>query len=401
MLSPLRLMQGDCHSGNLPGKAAFDILTRAFINTLIVKFYCGCYTASICKLIAAMRGTCGPTKEVMTHALLTCSEHFSALALNELQRQHPRLTVVEQLSAGHIRVENPGTFGTLTRPWRNKLPIYLHHLFPIHASLDLHGNPADLHLIRCHAQTLIRDPVTVQARVLGDVPYTAMDIHSALARADPGRFTLAHPPGRVLSIFVANAGDAPRCYLGVSWAAQNLSPWNGGTPPDCESVPNRAGLKLIEAFDTFRVRLDKCQHALDLGAAPGAWTTVLRRHGLRVTAVAPTPMYPWLADNPAVRVYTTTAEEYLPRCDTMYDLLLNDMKLDAQDSARLMQAYARHLRPGGVAIMTLKLQMRNQQRRMDHSYRILRKAYKIIYVRQLVSNRKEVTLFLRRKEAAM
>ena len=35
---------------------------------------------------------------------------------------------------------------------------------------------------------------------------------------------------------------------------------------------------------------------------------------------------------------------------------------------------------------------------MNHALRILRKAYKIIALRQLLSNRKEVTLFLRRKD---
>jgi hypothetical protein len=54
-----------------------------------------------------------------------------------------------------------------------------------------------------------------------------------------------------------------------------------------------------------------------------------------------------------------------------------------------MVEYTRHLRREGIAIMTLKLAERNRQRVMDHSYRILRKAYKIIRVRQLVSNRKK------------
>jgi hypothetical protein len=92
------------------------------------------------------------------------------------------------------------------------------------------------------------------------------------------------------------------------------------------------------------------------------------------------------------------AEDFLSRCQTTYDLVVNDIKLDVQDSARLMVDYATHLRREGVAVTTIKLRQRNQQRVMDHSFRILRKAYKIIQVRQLVSNRQEVTLFLRRKE---
>ena len=185
--------------------------------------------------------------------------------------------------------------------------------------------------------------------------------------------------------------------MGISWASQNLSPFASGKPHFHEPVPNRAGLKLLEALAAFDIQLRPGDHALDLGAAPGAWTEILHRRGMCVTAIAPLAMYDWLQANPNVRAFYTTAEEYLSHCDTTYDLLLNDMILDPQDSARLMVEYAAHLRPQGIAIMTLKLRLRNPRRVMDHAFRILRKAYKIIRVRQLVSNRKEVTLFLHRK----
>jgi 23S rRNA (cytidine2498-2'-O)-methyltransferase len=188
-----------------------------------------------------------------------------------------------------------------------------------------------------------------------------------------------------------------RAYMGMSWAAHNLSPWAGGQIPVPEPVSNRAGYKLLEALHTFAIHLRKGDHALDLGAAPGAWTTLLRKRGMRVTAVAPTPMYPWLMLDPGVNYQPIIAEDYLGRCGDTFDLIVNDMWLDVRDSARLMVDYAEHLHPDGIAIMTLKLMMQNKQRLMDHTFRILRKRYKIIRVRQLVSNRHEVTLYLRRK----
>jgi hypothetical protein len=48
-------------------------------------------------------------------------------------------------------------------------------------------------------------------------------------------------------------------------------------------------------------------------------------------------------------------------------------------------------------LIPLKLREAGRLRVMDHSLRILRQAYKILRVRQLVYNRKEVTLFLRKK----
>ena len=194
-----------------------------------------------------------------------------------------------------------------------------------------------------------------------------------------------------------SASDGDICaYLGISWASQNLSPWAGGHYPAYGEVPNRAGLKLMEAFREFGLRLRPESKALDLGAAPGAWSMVLRGYNAHVTAVAPTPMYPWLYDDPGVQIFPMKAEVYLLMCQTQFDIITNDMILDAQDSARLMVDYARHLKASGIAVMTLKLREHNRRRVMDHALRILRKTYKIIRIRQLVSNRREVTLYLRK-----
>lgn len=328
----------------------------------------------------------------MFNAVLTCSEYFTELALNELRRYHPQLVVSQQLSPQHLLLTTDCSFDRFTRPWRRHLPIYLHHVFPVQTTLSLHGNRADFDLLRKHAAKHYRGDFTVQARIVGKPPYSAVDIQTAIK---PTQNKITKPDGRVLSVLVVDGC----CYIGMSWASQNLSAWATGRSYFSEPMPNRAGLKLFEALDAFQIRLREGDHALDLGAAPGAWTEVLRRRRMRVTAVAPTEMYDWLQADAGVRIFTTTAEDYLTRCDTTYDLIVNDMKLDAQDSARLMVAYARHLRPNGIAVMTLKLRLRNTTRVMDHALRLLRKEYKIIRVRQLVSNRKEVTLFLRRKSS--
>jgi 23S rRNA (cytidine2498-2'-O)-methyltransferase len=166
-------------------------------------------------------------------------------------------------------------------------------------------------------------------------------------------------------------------------------------------MPNRAGYKLLEALETFKIDLPAGGRALDLGAAPGAWTLVLRQHGLQVTAVSPGRLYPQLRKDRGVFHRQMEAEVYLPQVEGLFDFMTNDMRMAAQDSARVMVGYAPYLRPQGQAIMTLKLRQHNRQRAMDHSFRILRKAYQIVRVRQLVSNRKEVTLFLQRYEKSL
>jgi len=331
----------------------------------------------------------------MTRAILTCSPHFVSLALNEIRRCFPETTVLQNLAPGYILLQTPGTFDKLSQPWRHRLPIYLHHLFPVHEVVLLNALEP-LPQLQEITQRFAQPAMIVQVRSADEIdfPCSVWEIQQALNSERSGQKT---PGGRVLSILIARSEVGFQAYFGISWASQNLSPWPGGQMPITEPVSNRAGYKLLEALQTFDIRLRRGDQALDLGAAPGAWTTLLRRRNLRVTAVAPTPLYPWLLYDAGVSYQPLRAEDFLSRCQTTYDLIVNDMKKDAQDSARLMVEYAGYLRSEGIAIMTLKLHSINQERRMDHTFRILRKAYKIIRVRQLVSNRKEVTLFLRRK----
>lgn len=346
--------------------------------------------------------------------LLTCSPYFAQSALHEIQRQHPQTSVVQSLSPGHLLIRAPQPHEVLVASWLRRLPIYLHHLFPAQHVLPLDGTRYDL--TRLKAALRECDPHHIQARIYADaLPYDVGDIERLLGAQS--RACVDAPRERIASVFITDVQpltpnpsltqaergeqEARLCglyaFVGVSDAAHNLSPYAGGVMPMTEMVANRAGYKLIEALATFGIRLRPRDHALDLGAAPGAWTTILRQRGLRVTTVAPAPLYPWLQCDHHVTHHSLLAEDFLPHCRDTFNLIVNDMVVDGQDSARLMVAYAARLRPEGIAIVTLKLREAGRLRVMDHSLRILRQAYKIIRVRKLVYNRKEVTLFLRKK----
>ncbi|MBI5931834.1 MAG: methyltransferase domain-containing protein [Chloroflexi bacterium] len=335
----------------------------------------------------------------MNHSILTCSPYFVELAVNEICRSHPSIIVLDTLSPGCLLIQAPVSFDQLTRPFREHLPIYLHHLFPIQKTVSL-----DISSVKQAIEKLMSQhpTATIQARILPDM------VNGADAVAMPPfnevvqffqRWEGPSPAvtGKILSVAIARQHTKWRVFMGVSWANQNISPYAGGVRPYKVQMPNRAGYKLLEALTDFGIRLREGDHALDLGAAPGAWTMVLRQRGLKVTAVAPTEMYPNLLDDPMVMYRGMTAENYLPQAEGPFDVITNDMRMDAQDSSRLMVQYAKLLRPDGLAIVTLKLRQPNMRRLMDHSFRILRQAYKIMQVRQLVSNRQEVCLFLRPK----
>ncbi len=340
-----------------------------------------------------------PQKGHMTCAILTCSPYFRDLALNELQRHHPHLRIGQTLSQQNILLKNPSTFDHLTRPWRHKLPIYLHHLFPVHQIVNLDGTTDDLPYLKEVCSQWDKFPYIAQVRhhPALSLDYSDCELETYIPTKVANSPTIQEPRGRILSILILPTTNGLQAFIGMSWGTQNISGWKGGRCPIVEPVANRAGYKLIEALRTFGIKLHPRGPVLDLGASPGAWTEVLLRRNQQVTAVAPTPMYHWLDNHKDVDHVPLIAEAYLLKCQMSFDVITNDMILDAQYSAWLMVEYARFLRSRGIAIMTLKLRQHNQRRVMDHSYRILRKIYKIIGVRQLVSNRREVTLLLQKK----
>jgi 23S rRNA (cytidine2498-2'-O)-methyltransferase len=162
-----------------------------------------------------------------------------------------------------------------------------------------------------------------------------------------------------------------------------------------EGQISRAEFKLLEALETFAITLPHHGTALDLGAAPGGWTRVLRQRGQYVTAVDPGELDPRLQDDKGIRHRRMTAEDYLRSEPDPFDLIVNDMRMDARDSARLMLSYVRYLYPHGVAIMTVKLPEANRAPLLDHALRLLRQAYEVVGARQLFHNRSEVTVALR------
>ena len=321
----------------------------------------------------------------MTLAILTCSPNFVPLALHELSSRVQHITPLNQLVPGFILLHSSEPYRRLTAPWRQKLPIYLHHMMPVHRDGSIS------HLNQTIKAISPRECV-IQTRILSP------ELSYEISNSEPLPTSLKAPDtSRILSIVIFSQSEQTYFCAGVSHASENISPWAGGIQPIEHDVPNRAGYKLWEAIKTFKPNLHKMRHALDLGAGPGAWTIVLREHNLQVTAVSPKVLYRSLREDRFITHHAMTAEAYLNQVQQTFDLITNDMIMDAQDSARIMVAYARFLNPGGRAIMTLKLRMRNQQRVIDHSLRLLRKAYRIIYVRQLVSNKKEVTLYMKKK----
>jgi 23S rRNA (cytidine2498-2'-O)-methyltransferase len=166
---------------------------------------------------------------------------------------------------------------------------------------------------------------------------------------------------------------------------------------------SRAEFKLLEALETFNIELPKRGTALDLGAAPGGWTRLLLERGLRVVAVDPANMHPTLKANRNLEHYRGHAEPFLESAFSqhrLFDIVCNDMRMDARQAARLMLHAADLLPVGGLAITSLKLPHATsgmQPRRvMAEALEILQVGFEEVHARQLFHNRQEVTVFLKK-----
>ncbi len=316
--------------------------------------------------------------------------------------------------------------------WRAAPPIFVRHMHPVHLSLPLADEPGDPGWL---ATTLAAQPAllfaavdpaqpfSVQARVLADLPYKPFDLNRPLSEAviaASGAPLDVRDPLQVLSVVCARVPDGwrddaralgllprsdrdPRlphhALIGLSPVAWNLSDWAGGMRRFAREAGqvSRAEFKLLEAIELFGVPLREHGVALDLGASPGGWTRVLRALKQYVTAVDPGALDPRVAADSGVRHKRMTAEEYLRDEPDRFDLIVNDMRMDARDSARLMVAYAPLLYRHGMVIMTLKLPEENRAPVIEQAFRILRGAYEVAAARQLFHNRSEITVLLRPK----
>lgn len=346
--------------------------------------------------------------------ILTAEADFLDLALAELHKAAPDAQTTP-LADGVLLVNSSRSFFDLAEEWRLAPPIFVRHICPVQEIVPLRNQlNTDIAILCQHITETILPlvdpdlPFSVQTRVLADLPYKPFDLNTPLAEilSSGGAPLDVRNPQQILSVVCA-AGSAqadatrntPVAYLGLSLALNNLSNWAGGVRRFAreEGQVSRSEFKLLEALEIFKIKLPARGVALDLGASPGGWTRVLRQKDQYVTAVDPGDLDPRIAADRGVRHKRMTDEQYLADEPDQFDLIVNDMRMDARDSARMMVAYARQLYRHGLVIMTLKLPEQNRQPIIDHAFKLLQEAYAIAGARQLFHNRSEITVYLRLK----
>ncbi|MBN1579113.1 MAG: hypothetical protein JXA89_00310 [Anaerolineae bacterium] len=116
-----------------------------------------------------------------------------------------------------------------------------------------------------------------------------------------------------------------------------------------------------------------------------------------MVAVDPADLDLRIRSNPAVTHVRQTAQTYLP-IDEQFDVIPNDMRMDALALAQIMLLAASSLKRDGLAILTLKLAKRLMASTTASALKLLRQDYSVIGARQLFHNRHEITVALKKVE---
>ncbi|MBT2285641.1 methyltransferase domain-containing protein [Paenibacillus polymyxa] len=196
----------------------------------------------------------------------------------------------------------------------------------------------------------------------------------------------------VISVFATN----DMLYAGISRPEQNLSDWSGGAVrfQKEDGQISRAKFKLLEAEQTFGIDFTSFHKALDIGAAPGGWTSFLLERGLEVTAVDPAKMDATLLASPKLTFLKKNAGDVRFR-EGEFDLLVCDMSWSPKLMSRLVSDLLYSLQPGGTAIVTVKLLHKKPLALIkDVIDTFERSRMQIQRSKQLFHNREEITLYM-------
>ncbi|WP_157975063.1 SAM-dependent methyltransferase [Glycomyces dulcitolivorans] len=241
--------------------------------------------------------------------------------------------------------------------------------------------------------------VSLQIWLSGRVPYQ-FNRYEAWESASQVLRDRGYRVSRTGTEYALSLCYAPKSVIvGLNRVADSLSSWPGGEVRLSKSPDqvSRAEFKLEELFKYHSFTFPANGTALDFGAAPGGWTRILAEQGLAVTAVDPGDLDRRVLALGGVRHERTTAGNFIRRSRDRFDLIVNDMKMDALMSSRLVLDSADLLKPSGLVVLTLKTGSRGVLTQINDSFALLRAKYDIEFARQLMHNRNELTVVLRKR----
>lgn len=333
----------------------------------------------------------------------TDPEYFGA-AQRELAAALPGVTVdrlgpdLGRLTGGP---DGPAGIDAIVERFREQPVVFVRHLMSEVATLRLNDVRRDKQAVGKAVTGLVTEGATINLQIWAtgesSLAYGNEELwhHLSDEFGRRGVTVSRSGAGTTLGLAITPAG----IVVGMNAKLPGYADWPGGRIRlrRDEGQVSRAEFKLEELLALEVIALPETGVAVDLGAAPGGWTRVLRRAGLRVIAVDPGALDERLAGDPEITHVTQTARPFLSRNTDPFDLVVNDMRMVPAMSVDLMLMAGRTLVPGGLGIMSLKLTPLHANDTVQRALADLRRAYDVVFARQLYHNRNEATVVVRRR----
>ncbi|WP_281887267.1 SAM-dependent methyltransferase [Paenibacillus sp. YYML68] len=344
----------------------------------------------------------------MSRSLFVCTSNrgYAQQAQEELRRLIGADCRFGWLAPGEtFTLETGSDHETVLRLVNDNEPIFLRHLFPATVHVEWSGRVEEAAsavrtlLAQGGASLVAGANVAVQARKPeGEsglpAPSELKAELDALLEREAGSVPVVRNADWVLSIYMTGQS----LYTGLARPEQQLSDWPGGAVRYRreDGQISRAKFKLLEAEQSFGLDLAQYSSALDVGAAPGGWTSLLLERGLAVTAVDPAKLDPSLVGHPRLTYIGKTADA-VQFADGQFDLFVCDMSWSPRQMTKLVKSLLPSLQAGGTAIITVKLMHKKAFQTIREVVEDLSEELALQKAKQLFHNREELTLFFIRK----
>lgn len=341
-----------------------------------------------------------PDNTITSRFIGTSNHGFAQYAQEEIKRLFPAVRFLLLVPTEIFLFELPVSAVEAAQLIRQQEPMFLRHMHPVDHVWEGVRSEADLNelvqWVKDHAVFQPGEKVAVQVRKEegSEAPYTPFAVKAAMDElivSSFGAVPVVKDAKRIVSVYVT----ASKLYLGISYPEDNLSDWSGGAIrfQKEEDQISRAKFKLLEAEQRFGLDFGLYRTALDIGAAPGGWTSFLLEKGLRVTAIDPANMHPSLLKHPQLTIYKKNASDVLLR-DEEFDLLVCDMSWSPRQMGRLVADLLYAFKVGGTAIITVKLMHKKPFQTVKELLHAFESELQLVQAKQLFHNREELTLYL-------
>ena len=331
--------------------------------------------------------------------VITAAAQYLNQGLSELQEADGSVRAVRLPGNGIAVIETKLQKHDFIAAVNSKKPVFIRHMNSVDFIFNMKEKLLDkiTDTVREYDYILPGKKTAVQLRkTTGEQGYDPVEVKSAVDAVleEMGAFPEVKAPEQIISILLCE----DECYMGLGTPEDNISGWSGGMMHfrKSEDDISRAKYKLTEAIKIFDINMEGLTSALDLGAAPGGWTSVLLEHGLQVTAVDTGDMDERLYKYPGFKFIKANASELKLEKESC-DILTSDMSWNPKNTARIIISASEYLKQGGTAVVTLKLMGVKVRKTIKEVLAIYEVVFEVLGVRQLFHNRDEVTLYLRKR----